>query len=186
MFLKSPAAIIAEGEAVRLPRGRTRVDWECELGVVMGTTASYVPVARAADAIFGYTMQLDVSDREARGDGRYGSDWLIAKNHDTFAPLGPFITPKEFVQGSEEPARDLHAERPGDAGREHVTDDSRRLRAGVVRVQHHDAAPRRRHCQRHTRRRGLGAHAADLPEGRRRTSCTYEGVGTLTNTVAGP
>ena len=98
MFLKSPSTIIAEGEAVRLPRGRTRVDWECELGVVVGTTASYVPVARAADAIFGYTMQLDVSDREARGDGRYGSDWLIAKNHDTFGPLGAFITPKEFVK----------------------------------------------------------------------------------------
>ena len=37
MFLKSPTAIIAEGEAIRLPRGRTRVDWECELGVVIGT-----------------------------------------------------------------------------------------------------------------------------------------------------
>ena len=36
-------------------------------------------------------------DREARGDNRYGSDWLIAKNHDTFAPMGPFITPREFV-----------------------------------------------------------------------------------------
>jgi 2,4-diketo-3-deoxy-L-fuconate hydrolase len=40
----------------------------------------------------------DVSDRGGRGDERYGgSDWLIAKSHDTFAPLGPFITPKEFV-----------------------------------------------------------------------------------------
>ena len=56
-----------------------------------------VPVAKANDFIFGYTMQMDVSDRGGRGDTRYGSDWLIAKSHDTFAPMGPFITPKEFV-----------------------------------------------------------------------------------------
>ena len=40
---------------------------------------------------------MDVSDRDGRGDSRYGSDWLIGKSHDTFAPIGPFITPKEFV-----------------------------------------------------------------------------------------
>jgi 2-keto-4-pentenoate hydratase/2-oxohepta-3-ene-1,7-dioic acid hydratase in catechol pathway len=48
--------------------------------------------------IFGYTLENDVSDRGGRGDGRYGSDWLVSKSHDTFAPLGPFITPKEFVE----------------------------------------------------------------------------------------
>jgi 2-keto-4-pentenoate hydratase/2-oxohepta-3-ene-1,7-dioic acid hydratase in catechol pathway len=97
MFLKAPSAIIASGEAIRIPRGRTQIDWECELGVVIGRRASAVPVAKAGDFIFGYTMQMDISDRGGRGDTRYGSDWLIAKSHDTFAPLGPFITPKEFV-----------------------------------------------------------------------------------------
>ena len=52
---------------------------------------------QAADAIFGYTIENDVSDRGGRGDTRYGSDWVVGKNHDTFAPMGPFITPKEFV-----------------------------------------------------------------------------------------
>jgi 2-keto-4-pentenoate hydratase/2-oxohepta-3-ene-1,7-dioic acid hydratase in catechol pathway len=97
-FLKSPSAIIASGEAILVPRGRTEIDWECELGVVVGRQASHVPVARAGDFIFGYTMEMDVSDRGSRGDQRYGSDWLIAKSHDTFAPMGPFITPKEFVK----------------------------------------------------------------------------------------
>jgi 2-keto-4-pentenoate hydratase/2-oxohepta-3-ene-1,7-dioic acid hydratase in catechol pathway len=97
MFMKSPAAIIAAGEAIRLPPGRTQVDWECELGVVIARPSTRVPLARAADHIFGYTLQNDVSDRGGRGDARYGSDWVISKNHDTFAPLGPFITPKEFV-----------------------------------------------------------------------------------------
>lgn len=97
MFMKSVAAIIADGEAIRLPPGRTQVDWECEMGVVVGRPAARVPVADAADYIFGYTLQNDVSDRGGRGDARYGSDWVVSKNHDTFAPLGPFITPKEFV-----------------------------------------------------------------------------------------
>jgi len=57
-----------------------------------------VPLGQSADYIFGYTIQNDVSDRGGRGDTRYGTDWLIAKNHDTFGPLGPFITPKEFVK----------------------------------------------------------------------------------------
>jgi 2-keto-4-pentenoate hydratase/2-oxohepta-3-ene-1,7-dioic acid hydratase in catechol pathway len=97
MFMKSPAAIIADAEAIKLPPGRTQVDWECELGVVVARQATRVPVAKSADYIFGYTLQNDVSDRGGRGDTRYGSDWLISKNHDTFAPLGPFITPREFV-----------------------------------------------------------------------------------------
>jgi 2-keto-4-pentenoate hydratase/2-oxohepta-3-ene-1,7-dioic acid hydratase in catechol pathway len=97
MFLKSPSAIIADGETILLPPGRKMVDWECELGVVIGRQASRVPLAQAANHIFGYTLQNDVSDREGRGDTRYGSDWLMGKSHDTFAPLGPFIVPKEFV-----------------------------------------------------------------------------------------
>lgn len=98
MFMKAPAAIVAAGEPVRLPRLRTQIEWECELGVVIGRPASYVPIERAADYIFGYTLENDMSDRGGRGDTRYGSDWLVTKNHDTFAPLGPFITPKEFIR----------------------------------------------------------------------------------------
>lgn len=97
LFLKPRAAVIADGEAIRLPPGRDQIDWECELNAVIGRTASRVPVARAADYIFGYTLQNDVSDRGGRGDNRHGSDWLIGKGHDTFAPIGPFIVPKEFV-----------------------------------------------------------------------------------------
>ena len=98
LFPKMPTAIIASGEPIRAPMGRERIDHECELGVVVGKPAKYVPLERAADYVFGYTIQNDVSDRGGRGDSRFGSDWLIGKNHDTFAPLGPYIVPKEFVQ----------------------------------------------------------------------------------------
>jgi 2-keto-4-pentenoate hydratase/2-oxohepta-3-ene-1,7-dioic acid hydratase in catechol pathway/putative intracellular protease/amidase len=97
LFLKSRTALIADGEAILIPPGRDRVDWECELAVIVGRAGSHVPVARAREHIFGYTLENDVSDRGGRGDSRHGSDWLIGKSHDTFAPLGPFIVPREFV-----------------------------------------------------------------------------------------
>ena len=68
MFVKLPSAVIATGEAIRLPPGRTQIDWECELGVVIGREARQVDVAKAADFIFGYTLENDVSDRGGRGD----------------------------------------------------------------------------------------------------------------------
>ena len=55
------------------------------------------PSQRPLSIVFGYTLHNDVSDRGGRGDNRLGNDWLIGKSHDTFAPLGPFIVPKEFV-----------------------------------------------------------------------------------------
>jgi 2,4-diketo-3-deoxy-L-fuconate hydrolase len=97
VFPKMVGAIIGNGDAIRLPRGRDRVDWECELAVVIGREADHVPVDRAREYIFGYTLQNDVSDRATRSDGRHGSDWFIGKSHDTFAPLGPYIVPKAFV-----------------------------------------------------------------------------------------
>jgi 2,4-didehydro-3-deoxy-L-rhamnonate hydrolase len=97
LFPKLRSAVIGHGEAIRIPEGRDRIDWECELTIVVGRAASRVPVERAADFIFGYTLENDVSDRGGRGDGRHGSDWLLGKSHDTFAPFGPFIVPREFV-----------------------------------------------------------------------------------------
>jgi 2-keto-4-pentenoate hydratase/2-oxohepta-3-ene-1,7-dioic acid hydratase in catechol pathway len=98
VFLKPSSAVTGHNDPVRLPPGRDMIDWECELGAVVGRTATRVPVERARDYIFGYTIQLDVSDRGGRGDSRLGSDWLVGKAHDTFAPLGPFIVPKEFIK----------------------------------------------------------------------------------------
>jgi 2,4-diketo-3-deoxy-L-fuconate hydrolase len=97
LFPKLPAALTSDGEPIRLPVGRTQIDWECELAVVIARTADHISPEQAKDYIAGYTLQNDVSDRGGRTDGRHGSDWLIGKSHPTFAPLGPFIVPKEFV-----------------------------------------------------------------------------------------
>jgi 2,4-diketo-3-deoxy-L-fuconate hydrolase len=99
LFMKSPTVVVGANDPVVVPRGRTNIDFECEVDIVIGKPAKYVAVANAADYIFGYTIQFDVSDRGGRGDRKMGgSDWLIGKNHDTFGPLGPFIVPKEFVK----------------------------------------------------------------------------------------
>lgn len=99
LFLKpTRGAVIGNGDAVVIPHGRDRVDWEVELGIVIGRTAKYVPATSAQDHIFGYTVTIDVSDRGGRPPGGFGSgsDWLVGKGHDTFAPMGPWIVPKEF------------------------------------------------------------------------------------------
>jgi len=99
LFQKSPTVVIGANDPIVMPRGRTNIDFECEFDVVIGKPAKYVPIASASDYIFGYTVQIDVSDRGGRGDQKMGgSDWLLGKNHDTFGPLGPFIVPKEFVK----------------------------------------------------------------------------------------
>ena len=64
---------------------------------VAGRTADHVRPDQAQDYVFGYTLMNDVSDRGGRADGRHGSDWLLGKSHPTFAPLGPFLVPQEFV-----------------------------------------------------------------------------------------
>jgi 2-keto-4-pentenoate hydratase/2-oxohepta-3-ene-1,7-dioic acid hydratase in catechol pathway len=99
LFQKSPTVVVGAADPIVIPRGRTNIDFECEFAVVIGKRAKYVPDAQALDYIFGYTVQIDVSDRGGRGDRKMGgSDWLIGKNHDTFGPLGPYIVPKEFVK----------------------------------------------------------------------------------------
>ena len=96
-FVKANTAITGHNEPIILPRGRSRIDWECEMNIVIGRTAKHVSRDQAADYIFGYTLMNDVSDRGGRADGRHGSDWQLGKSHDTFAPLGPFVVPRQFV-----------------------------------------------------------------------------------------
>ena len=97
LFPKLKSSLIADGDTVQLPPGREHIDYECELVVVIGKRARHVPRDRALEYVFGYSAMTDVSDREDRADGRYGSDWLISKSHDTFGPTGPYIVPAAFV-----------------------------------------------------------------------------------------
>jgi len=86
--------VIGQGDTIVIPYGRDRADWEVELAVVIGRRAKYVSALNADDYIFGYTIHVDGSDRGGHPQG--GSDWFVGKGRDTYAPVGPWITPKEF------------------------------------------------------------------------------------------
>jgi 2-keto-4-pentenoate hydratase/2-oxohepta-3-ene-1,7-dioic acid hydratase in catechol pathway len=185
MFMKSPAAIIAEGEAIRLPPGRTQVDWECELGIVVGRPASRVPVAQAAEYVFGYTIQNDVSDRGGRGDARYGSDWVVSKNHDTFAPLGPFITPREFVPDPQNLV--IRFTLNGQVMQEANT--SFMIHTVFEQIAYASSIMTLRVGDIIATGTPAGVGSARVPpvyfKAGDRSVCTYEGIGTLTNPVVG-
>jgi 2-keto-4-pentenoate hydratase/2-oxohepta-3-ene-1,7-dioic acid hydratase in catechol pathway len=99
LFLKpSRGAVVGNGAEIVIPYGRNRTDWEVELGTVIGRTAKYVSAKDAEAHVFGYMVTMDISDRGGRppGGARFTSDWFVGKGHDTFAPQGPWIVPKEF------------------------------------------------------------------------------------------
>jgi len=99
LFIKpSRGAVVGNGDEIVIPHGRNRTDWEVELGTVIGRTAKYVSADDAEAHIFGYMVTLDISDRGGRppGGAPFRSDWFVGKGHDTFAPQGPWIVPKEF------------------------------------------------------------------------------------------
>ncbi|PCJ21859.1 MAG: hypothetical protein COA96_15165 [SAR86 cluster bacterium] len=99
LFLKpTRGAIIGDGDDILMPYGRDRIEWEVEMAIVFGRTGKYISADRAYDHVFGYMVAMDISDRGGRPPGGYGSgsDWFVGKGHDTFAPHGPWIVPKEF------------------------------------------------------------------------------------------
>jgi 2-keto-4-pentenoate hydratase/2-oxohepta-3-ene-1,7-dioic acid hydratase in catechol pathway len=105
LFLKPSSAVIAPGEPLRLPTISQDVDWELELGVVIGTRARDLGVAEALGAVAGYTIVNDVSarsldwglaDREPN-DWNGFFDWLNGKWLDGFAPMGPWLLTADEV-----------------------------------------------------------------------------------------
>ncbi|MFK7863813.1 MAG: fumarylacetoacetate hydrolase family protein [Pseudohongiellaceae bacterium] len=99
LFLKpTRGAVIGDGDDIIMPYGRDRIEWEVEMAIVFGRTGKYISASRAYDHVFGYMVAMDISDRGGRPPGGFGagSDWFVGKGHDTFAPQGPWIVPKEF------------------------------------------------------------------------------------------
>lgn len=88
IFLKPNTAIIGPNVAIQLPEHASPVHHEGELAAVIGRPCKDVPAARAAENILGYTIANDVSARDQqKADGQ----WMRAKGHDTFCPVGPWI-----------------------------------------------------------------------------------------------
>jgi len=96
LFTKSPNTVVGPADDVRMPRGSTKLDWEVELGVVIGARASYLESAEAARAVIaGWTVVNDVSERAFQLER--GGQWLKGKSAETFNPTGPWlVTPDEI------------------------------------------------------------------------------------------
>ena len=94
IFAKWSNAILDPGEPILRPRGSSMLDWEVELGVVIGRTARFVPKERALDYVWGYTIINDVSARDFQF---IGSQWMAGKIPETFAPVGPYIADRTEI-----------------------------------------------------------------------------------------
>jgi 2-keto-4-pentenoate hydratase/2-oxohepta-3-ene-1,7-dioic acid hydratase in catechol pathway len=95
IFLKSLGAMCGPNDDVKLPRGSKKLDWEVELGIVIGKKASYVPEHESLNYVAGYCVCNDVSEREFQIE-RAGT-WDKGKGCDTFGPTGPWMVTKDEV-----------------------------------------------------------------------------------------
>ena len=87
-WLMAPGSLLAHEGVVELPYPDHRVDFEAELGIVIGKTAKNIPVEAAAEHLLGYTTCLDISDRDIQDAEK---QFARAKGFDTFTPVGPFV-----------------------------------------------------------------------------------------------
>jgi 2-keto-4-pentenoate hydratase/2-oxohepta-3-ene-1,7-dioic acid hydratase in catechol pathway len=95
VFIKSLGAMCGPNDNVKMPRGSKKLDWEVELGIVIGKTARYVPENQAMDYVAGYCVCNDVSEREFQIER--GGTWDKGKGCDTFGPTGPWMVTKDEV-----------------------------------------------------------------------------------------
>jgi 2-keto-4-pentenoate hydratase/2-oxohepta-3-ene-1,7-dioic acid hydratase in catechol pathway len=98
LFMKNPSAVQHPDSPVLLPRWlrSDKVDYECELAVIIGKPARNVSRARALDYVLGYTCANDVSARDWQKEGG-GGQWCRGKSFDTFCPLGPCLVTPESI-----------------------------------------------------------------------------------------
>lgn len=95
VFMKATSCIQGPNDAVVIPRGSKKTDWEVELGIVIGKRASYVTKDEALDHVAGYVLINDVSEREYQIER--GGTWDKGKGCDTFGPIGPWLVTSDEV-----------------------------------------------------------------------------------------
>jgi len=95
-FMKATSCLAGPNDDVIKPKDSTKMDWEVELGFVIGKKASYVSEAEALDHIAGFCLVNDVSEREFQV-GRPGGQWDKGKGCDTFGPVGPWLVTQDEI-----------------------------------------------------------------------------------------
>lgn len=95
LFLKAISSLNGPFDGVTIPRGSQKTDWETELGVVIGTKASYVSQEEAMNYVAGYVLVNDVTERSYQTER--GGTWDKGKGCDTFAPVGPYFVTRDEI-----------------------------------------------------------------------------------------
>lgn len=99
LFMKATTAICGPNDDLLLPRGAQKMDWEVELGVVVGRTARYVAEADAMNHVAGFVLLNDYSERAFQRER--GGQFTKGKSADTFAPIGPFVVTSDALDPSD-------------------------------------------------------------------------------------
>jgi 2-keto-4-pentenoate hydratase/2-oxohepta-3-ene-1,7-dioic acid hydratase in catechol pathway len=95
LFMKATSCICGPNDDIVVPRGAQKVDWEVELGIVIGRDAKYVTEADALSHVAGYCVVHDVSERAYQLEGT--GQWTKGKSADTFGPIGPWLVTTDEV-----------------------------------------------------------------------------------------
>lgn len=95
VFMKPTSSITGPNDPILIPRGAQKVDWEVELGVVIGSHAKYVDEKDSLNFVAGYTIVHDVSERAFQLEGT--GQWVKGKSADSFAPIGPWLVTADEI-----------------------------------------------------------------------------------------
>src|SRR5690348_9148456 len=95
LFLKATSALCGPNDDVVIPQGSDGIDWEVELGVVIGAPGIYIEESRALDHVAGYILGIDFSERDFQFNR--GGQGFKGKSCDTFAPLGPWLATRAEI-----------------------------------------------------------------------------------------
>jgi len=95
MFMKATSSICGPNDDVEIVSGSKKLDWEVELGIIIGKEAKHISENQSQDHILGYCLVNDVSEREWQIEKM--GQWVKGKSHDTYGPIGPYLVTKDEI-----------------------------------------------------------------------------------------
>ena len=96
MFMKATSSMCGPNDDVEIVSGSKKLDWEVELGIVIGKEAKHISESQSQDHILGYCLVNDVSEREWQIEKM--GQWVKGKSHDTYVPSGPYLVTKDEIK----------------------------------------------------------------------------------------
>ena len=96
MFMKATSSICGPNDDIEIVSGSKKLDWEVELGIVIGKETKHISENHSQDHILGYCLVNDVSEREWQLEKM--GQWVKGKSHDTYGPTGPYLVTKDEIK----------------------------------------------------------------------------------------